>query len=173
MSMESDAKEVAIHNLLDGYSMLRVTDAFIDATVRAVEPFSLTVVLAALDNFATGMVPGKDVAYPPQVPEIAAECRRMQGILEPRGALPHIRPVPDGYGTVAGGRLLVVPIGRTPPPGFRTIGPERVNFGGRDIDLTSYTPEQKDYILALKRLPASPDEEAALRALGNRMIASG
>lgn len=172
MDVEADAKEALLIMLLEGFST-PPTDGFIEALTRAADPYSVRVVQAAVSNFEQGAVPGFDPAFRFQVPQFAAECRRVQGILEPRGALPHIKPVPEGYGTVAGGRLLVVPIGRTPPPGFRTIGPERVNFGGRDIDLTSYTPEQKDYILALKRLPASPDEEAALRALGNRMIASG
>ena len=132
-------------------------------------------VTAVIGNFRNGRVPGKDIAYPPQEPEFAAECRRMQEVLESPDT-PKLARVPDGYGTAGGGRFLVVPLGRPVPDGFRTIGPERVNFGGRDLDLTSYTAEQRDWIIEKKRLPSTPDEIAEVEALAptkQRMLAHG
>ncbi|MBP8309397.1 MAG: hypothetical protein KAY46_19135 [Burkholderiaceae bacterium] len=156
-------REMAVQLLLDGYTM-PTSQSLVNAILRAADPFSDRVVAAVIGNFSDGLVPGKDNAYPPQAPEFAAECRRMQGVLESRD-MPKLRAVPDGMRTVGGGRFLVVPPGQPLPEGFRTIGPVSVSFGGKNLDLSEYHPAQKEWIIDHGRLPDSPDEIAEVEAL--------
>ena len=162
--MDSETtREMAVQIMLDGYTM-PTSQALVNAILRSADPYSDRVVAAVIDNFAGGLVPGKDNAYPPQAPEFAAECRRMQGVLESRD-MPKLRAVPDGMRTVGGGRFLVVPNGQPMPPGFSTIGPTSVSFGGKNLDLSEYHPAQKEWIIEHGRLPDSPDEIAEVEAL--------
>lgn len=156
-------REMAVQVMLDGYTM-PTTQGLVNAILRAADPYSDRVVAAVIRNFADGLVPGKDNAYPPQAPEFAAECRRLRAMLE-SGDTPKLRAVPDGMRTVGGGRFLVVPPGQPVPPGFSTIGPTSVSFGGKNLDLSHYAPAQKEWIIEHGRLPDSPDEIAEVEAL--------
>lgn len=156
-------REMAVQNMLDGYTM-PTSQGLVNAILRAADPFSDRVVATVVGNFSDGLVPGKDNAYPPQAPEFAAECRRVQAMLESADT-PKLRAVPEGMRTVGGGRFLVVPNGQPMPPGFRTIGPTSVSFGGRNLDLSEYAPAQKDWIIERGRLPESADEIAEVEAL--------
>lgn len=75
MTQDRQAKEAIILTFLDNYPLFKVTDGFIDALLRAVEPYSARSVEQACQRFADGAVSGHDNRYVINGPELAEQCR--------------------------------------------------------------------------------------------------
>ncbi len=139
MSMESDAKEASILQLLDSYPSFRATDAFIEALLAAVEPYSVDAVKQACARFLAGEVDGHNNAYVVNAAELASQARMLDGVLK------RYRRGDDG--------LIVYKIGEQPPPGYEPLGPIKIEIGGRNVDVSALSFKDKMTALKTGQLP--------------------
>lgn len=113
MSMESDAKMVAILGMMRGFPSSKVSAKTIDSYLASVDKISAKAVGVACRMFLEGRVGGHENAFLPTAAELSSHARQIEEVIGE---------------TVADQRLAeivnVVPyrIGEQPPPGMASLG---------------------------------------------------
>lgn len=148
MTMESDAKEAAILKMLNwwGSQASRLTDQQIGNYLEAVDDMSLEAVEQSCKELRQGLVPRNNEFMPTPV-ELAINTRRYDRLVADHDARREMA------------RIVSYPIGGEPPPGMEELGPTKIEIGGRLVDVSHLTLDEKIEALKSGRLPA--DEKPA------------
>ncbi len=142
MSMESDAKEAAILQMMTGYgSSSKISDATIDAYLAAVSNLSVEAVVAACGRFLRGEVEERSHAFMPSAAEVAAQARMLDNVLK--------------RVSVGGDGLVSYRMGELPPPGMEPAGIKSIAIGGRQHDVTGWTLKEQDEAITTGVIPES------------------
>jgi hypothetical protein len=151
MSREGQAKKAAVVQLLMSFpSSQGLGESATLAYVMALAKYSVEAVVRACARFTDPEFKRKDPHWHPSAVEIAEQAALFDRILgmEPAKKIDPAR-IPAGYETTKDGRMLIVPIGKPIPPGFKTHG-GTVDYGHGLIDLFPLDPEEREIVEAQK-----------------------
>lgn len=149
MDTQTKAKKAAILKLMHGYpsSQSRITEEVVEAYLDAVEQFSPESVMRGCQRFTQGDVPNQSLEFLPSAASLAAQARLYDQIVGSATADKEMA------------RIVSYPLGGKPPPGMEELGPTKIEIGGRLVDVSHLTLDEKIEALKSGRLPA--DEKPA------------
>lgn len=147
MSMDSDAKEAAIIQMMSGFpSSSKITDAMVDAYLAAVDDIGAEAVQRSCTQFAKGLVENRNNAFMPTAAELAANARLWQDA---------IATVDANRALKIAQRMIVYPVGELPPPPLKPLGPITMEIEGVMRDTSDWSHDEKEEAMRTGKLPKS------------------
>jgi hypothetical protein len=150
---ETNTKKILILDMLEAFPASPVTDSTLGLYASKVEGCSVEAVGRAANEYGNGRVPDQSNRWAPSPLEFANRARLIDDgltFLAARG---------EGHG-----KLVSYRIGEAPPEGMVPLGPTRVDFGSRAINLEGMSHAEKEEVLRLKR-PLTFEERENLKRL--------